>query len=81
MKILAKSSRVIASTVEERCGSLYSARVSRVRGSSSLSRKPVNVPQTVISRPAASNVAVAHSPPIGAIFSLVTSGFRPSGPA
>ncbi|MGW3505815.1 hypothetical protein ACWDMY_34905, partial [Streptomyces globisporus] len=30
----------------------------------------VNVPQTVISRPAASKVAVAHSPSTGAIFSL-----------
>lgn len=49
-------------------------------GSSSLTLKPVKVPQTVTSRPPASNVAVAHSPPRAAIFSLVTRGFLPSGP-
>lgn len=41
---------------------------------------PVNVPHTVISRPAESKVAVAHSPPSGAICSLRTPGLRPRGP-
>ncbi|TXS12925.1 hypothetical protein EAO71_36045, partial [Streptomyces sp. ms191] len=49
LKILSKSRRVTASTVEERCGSLYSARVSRLLGSSSLSRKPEKVPHDCVS--------------------------------
>lgn len=42
--------------------------------------KPEKVPHTVTSLPPASKVAVAHSPPRAAIFSLVTRGFLPSGP-
>lgn len=80
LKIFEKSSEVIAWTVEERCGSWYSASVASVRGSSSLTLKPPKVPHTVTSRPAESKVAVAHSPPRAAIFSLVTCGFLPSGP-
>lgn len=80
LKIREKSSRVIASTVDGRCGSLYSAKVASVRGSSSLTRNPVNVPHTVTIRPALSKVTFAHSPPRAAIFSLLTSGALPRGP-
>ena len=80
MKIRVRSSRVRASIVEGRCGSSCSASVSSETGSSSLSRKPATVPQTVTSRPARSKATVAHSPPTAAMRRVVTSGSRPSGP-